>query len=197
MRTIALTFDDGPSEWTAPILDSLHVAGAKATFFVLGAHIAFHESLLEKMLRDGHEIGNHGWSHARMDNGSDGWVIDELAVTQYRVQAAVHTLPVLWRAPHLSASLDTIRVVSAKLGLAHVGFDVDPGDYANDADRIVDVVAGAPDGSIVDLHDGIPPDGGTGHPDREQTVEATRRILALPDTRFVTVSELWASTQAA
>ena len=60
-RLIALTFDDGPSPWTAPILDLLAEHSARATFFVLGANIAWRESTLRRAVEEGHELGVHGW----------------------------------------------------------------------------------------------------------------------------------------
>lgn len=69
----ALTFDDGPGPSTAALLDCLAEAGVRATFFILGANVeearwcggnvAYAESLVLRMLRDGHLVGNHTWSH--------------------------------------------------------------------------------------------------------------------------------------
>ena len=64
--TVALTFDDGPNgACTAGVLDALRSAGAPATFFLLGAHVArgTADALLARMVREGHEIGVHGWAH--------------------------------------------------------------------------------------------------------------------------------------
>ena len=57
---IALTFDDGPSQWTPAILDLLAAAGARATFFVLGQAIDGREDLLRRIASEDHELGNHG-----------------------------------------------------------------------------------------------------------------------------------------
>lgn len=197
MKTIALSYDDGPDAWTEPILDLLHEHLARAAFFVLGANVFDHEHLLQRMRDDGHDIGNHGWSHTHMGNLSDEQAVDEIETTQWRVQAAGVPLPTLWRAPYLSARPETIRLAAARLGVAHVGITVDPRDYASSTDQIVEAVRNAPDRAIVGLHDGVPPDGGNSHNHRRHTVEATERILQLPGLRFATVSELWASTQAA
>lgn len=187
---LALTFDDGPSQWTEPILDLLADRDAHATFFVLGAHIDGREWLLERMRADGHAVGNHGWSHTRMTEQTDDEIRLELRDTGVAVLDVLGAAPRLWRLPFLSGDQRAIDV-GATLGLRHVGFDVDPGDWCGTVDGIVDAVTRASDGAIVDLHDGIPPDGGTGHPDRDRTVAAVGRILAL-DREFVTVEELWA-----
>ncbi len=61
---VALTLDDGPHErYTAPVLDLLASQGIRATFFVLGKSVEARPELLQRMLREGHEIGNHGYDH--------------------------------------------------------------------------------------------------------------------------------------
>ena len=61
---VALTFDDGPSQWTPPILDALGAGGAHGTFFVLGLSIEGREETLRRAVAEGHELGNHAYSHA-------------------------------------------------------------------------------------------------------------------------------------
>jgi peptidoglycan/xylan/chitin deacetylase (PgdA/CDA1 family) len=58
-KVIALTIDDGPFEYTSRILDVLIANGATATFFVIGSHMKGREELLRRMVREGHELGNH------------------------------------------------------------------------------------------------------------------------------------------
>lgn len=61
---VNVTFDDGPDpDWTPAILDLLAAAGARATFFVIGRRAASSPALLRRAVAEGHEIGNHGWSH--------------------------------------------------------------------------------------------------------------------------------------
>ena len=68
-KYIALTFDDGPRrETTAKLLDGLQERGASATFFLVGEEIAGKEDLVERMAAEGHQIGNHTWSHVRLEN---------------------------------------------------------------------------------------------------------------------------------
>lgn len=55
---VALTFDDGPSEWTEPILDALSEHRAPATLFIVGAFAAARTSVLQRVVSDGHELGN-------------------------------------------------------------------------------------------------------------------------------------------
>ncbi|MEP6832155.1 MAG: polysaccharide deacetylase family protein [Gemmatimonas sp.] len=64
-RELALTFDDGPDpRWTPALLDLLESRKQRATFFVIGKRAAQHPVLLQDMVRRGHEIANHTWSHS-------------------------------------------------------------------------------------------------------------------------------------
>lgn len=66
---VALTFDDGPDpEVTPAVLDMLAQYDARATFFVIGRYLEKHRTLGERMLREGHEIGNHSWQHSPFTN---------------------------------------------------------------------------------------------------------------------------------
>lgn len=61
---IALTFDDGPTEYTAAVLDLLKEYKGKATFFLIGRQVEKYPGLVKRMLAEGHTVGNHTWSHA-------------------------------------------------------------------------------------------------------------------------------------
>ena len=63
---IALTFDDGPSEETLQVLKILKKFNAKATFFIWGQRIKGRERIIRKIIKEGHEIGNHTFSHKRL-----------------------------------------------------------------------------------------------------------------------------------
>lgn len=62
---IALTFDDGPTEYTAEVLDLLKEYNMKATFFLIGRQVEKHPALVKRILKEGHTLGNHTWSHSR------------------------------------------------------------------------------------------------------------------------------------
>ncbi|WP_312201779.1 polysaccharide deacetylase family protein, partial [Anaerospora hongkongensis] len=63
-KVVAFTFDDGPHPGTTPeLLKILREKGVKATFFILGRNAETHCDLLKQVIADGHEIGNHGYSH--------------------------------------------------------------------------------------------------------------------------------------
>ncbi len=65
-KTLALTFDDGPSTFTAELLDVLAENNIKATFFVLGTRARNHSALLARMAREGHVLANHSYNHAQL-----------------------------------------------------------------------------------------------------------------------------------
>lgn len=191
---VALTFDDGPSEWTDPILDLLADHQAKATFFVLGLAVIERGGTVMRAAYDGHEIGNHTFEHERLTELTDAEVRLSLKATSGAVAAVTGKTPKLFRAPHFDAD-DRVYAIGREMGLTRVGCDVDPSDWNASENDIVDrVLAGVrSERTIVDLHDGIPPGGGTGFPHRENTVGAVGSILnLLPDVEFVTVSQLWA-----
>jgi len=65
-HTLALTFDDGPSAYTGELLDSLARYNVKATFFIVGSRVPFHRDAMDRMMREGHVVANHSYTHARM-----------------------------------------------------------------------------------------------------------------------------------
>ena len=81
-RYVALTFDDGPRRSTTEkLLDGLLERGASATFFVVGEELAGNEDLVERMKNEGHQIGNHTWSHVRLTGTPNETALEELGRT--------------------------------------------------------------------------------------------------------------------
>jgi peptidoglycan/xylan/chitin deacetylase (PgdA/CDA1 family) len=192
-RRIALSFDDGPSQWTAPILDLLRDHGARASFFVLGAAVAGREEVLRRATREGHELGNHLFSHRDAERLSDREIRSELRATTARVEALGLTRPELVRPPYGSDPGRVARI-AAGLGLGPVVlWSIEPDDWREDEPVIVaHVLEHLHPGAIVDLHDGRPQETSS-RPTRDATVAAVARLLAelgARGYRFVTVSEL-------
>ena len=80
--SVALTFDDGPDPARTPaLLDALADLGVPATFFLLGRAVDMHPQLAARIAREGHELGNHTYSHARPDKISFATLVCELART--------------------------------------------------------------------------------------------------------------------
>ena len=81
-RFVALTFDDGPRrDTTSRLLDGLRERGASATFFLVGQQIEGSEDLLLRMRDEGHQVGNHSWSHASLKDESDWGLLQEVGRT--------------------------------------------------------------------------------------------------------------------
>lgn len=175
-----LTFDDGPSVWTSKILDLLARHDRQATFFVTGQHIVEHAPLLLRMRDEGHQIGNHGFSHRRLTDLDDLTVHVELGETSMLIESVTGQPPTLFRAPYFGTD-ERVNGIAADLGLTHVGASCVPDDWAtDDAEAVARVVLSElRPGAVVSLHDGIPPDGGSQRctQSRQPTVEAVRLIL--------------------
>ncbi len=196
---IALTFDDGPSEWTDPILERLRKHGSTATFFVIGSAAAAPggAETIARTVAAGCEIGNHTYTHRLVPELSDAEIRDELARTSREIESITGSAPAHWRAPHFRSD-DRARRIAAELGLFEVRCSVFTGDYAWPAIKTAAwVLHHLTPGAIVDLHDGRPP---TDRPEdgaetRQATVDAVGKILTEMETRgfrSVTVSELLA-----
>lgn len=184
---VALTYDDGPSQWTNAILTLLASHGAKATFFVTGVNARGDQQTLNRIRQAGHGLGAHGYNHHRFTELDDAEILDELADTRQLLGDVE-----LWRAPYMDAD-ERVLTIAEGLGLRHVHADILPADWVWPAQVTVDHVTKLwRDGSVVCLHDGVPPGGGTGAATRTATVEATRMLLNVPGVRYVTVTELLA-----
>jgi peptidoglycan/xylan/chitin deacetylase (PgdA/CDA1 family) len=198
---VALTYDDGPSEWTGPILDRFAQHDGRATFFVLGNAIDGDDrrETLRRTVAEGHEIGNHTFTHPGDLSSLDEAVIrEEIDRAQAAIREAAGVDTAHWRTPFLRTS-DRLLSVVGSLGLTHVGCSSMPGDWDMDADEIVERVrAFLRPGAVIVLHDGRPPDEPPelSRPTREETVKATALILedmSRLGLRAVTVSELVAA----
>jgi peptidoglycan/xylan/chitin deacetylase (PgdA/CDA1 family) len=191
---VALTFDDGPDPRSTPaILDVLAARHVPAAFFVVGLHATRFPALVEREFHEGHEIGNHSFTHPNVDQVSSGRLAAELEATTRAVEGIIGARPLLYRPPSL-ADIEPRTVGGAaafaragSLGYLVVDADVDPRDWNESsaaalAERVLREAAG---GGVVLLHDG----GG----DRSITVEALPAIidgLRARGVELVPVSEL-------
>lgn len=184
-KRIALTFDDGPSPYTVPVLEILRRADVPATFFVIGAQVKAHREIVRRIVRDGHALANHTWSHANVAKG-DTAADTQLMDTQYAIQLAVGRAGCLIRPPQGAAGpgLETWLREHQKIGVL---WDVDSNDYQRPsaASMTRQIVSATRAGSIILLHDG----GGN----RTATVAALPGIITRLKAKgytFVTVPEL-------
>ena len=184
VQRAALTFDDGPDpEFTPAILDALAAAGVKATFMVMGHNAVRHPHLLRRVVADGHELGNHTWSHLDLSELAPEEVLDEVRRGSEAIEDVVGIRPKLFRPPKgivSEAALQSAAIAGQDIVIWSVtrgGLGLDRAASIADA---VDAAVGP--GDIVDLHDGI--GRGTFNPEAEftQRIKARRRIevQALP-----------------
>lgn len=129
-KVVALTFDDGPDRrYTPAILDILKEKGVKATFFVVGTQVKKEPEMLQRVIDEGHVIGNHSWSHKDLSKLSKGQVIKEVEAADKEIKAAVGFTPELFRAPYGALS-DTLKSVMKSKSRELVGWNVDTRDWA-------------------------------------------------------------------
>lgn len=182
-KVVALTFDDGPDPlYTGFVLDVLKEKNVKATFFILGENAEQNPDLLQRISVEGHEIGNHGYSHSY----TSSQFVRELVRTDEIVYQAIRQHTLFYRPPGGIVSKSVVEGVKDQ-GHVLTLWSIDSKDWRNPGPtRIVqNVVKSSFPGAIILLHDG--------GEKREQTIQALASIidqLKQLGYRFVTVSEL-------
>lgn len=180
-KYVALTFDDGPSgRYTDRLLDGLKERDAHATFLLCGYRIAQYPNAAQRIAEEGHEIGNHGYSHRNMQKLSRRDIAKELMDTQELLTG----IPVRFCRPPGGCCSDGVRQVAQARNLAILNWSVDPRDWAvQDAASVEQaVVKHVSDGDVILLHDMS-----------DSSVDAALHIidqLSAQGYRFVTVSQL-------
>jgi peptidoglycan/xylan/chitin deacetylase (PgdA/CDA1 family) len=170
-RRIALTFDDGPDPHTTPaLLDALAELDVRATFFLVGRAVDAHPELAARIAREGHEIGNHTYSHRYLPLARSRSVAAELAATDAAIVRATGIVPTLARPPWGGRSPRNVRAF-ANCAKRMVTWDVNSFDWkGKPADEVARrVVERTRPGSIVLMHEAR--EGG------EVTIEAVRLLV--------------------
>jgi len=187
---VALTFDDGPDpEATGQVLDTLAEHGAPATFFVIGANAKRHGSVLERIDRAGHTIGNHSYDHAWTGLfHRRGYWLDQLVRTDEAIASVIGKRP-SWFRPPMGGRHHHVTAAASETGHAVVtwsrrAFDGKPTRAQGIVRRLADRCVA---GDIVTMHDGS-------EPGRRRnvapTVEALGTILEAWDRRGLAVVPL-------
>jgi peptidoglycan-N-acetylglucosamine deacetylase len=193
-KVVALTFDDGPVTFTADeIVSTLRRHNVKATFFLCGAQMAEAPGVAERLLAEGHELGNHSWSHTRMVLKTPRFIRDEIEKTDALIRKTGYSRPIHFRPPYCKKLL-LLPWYLDRTNRISITWDVDPESRPEvdaDAQKLVaDVLARVRPGSIVLLH--------PWYRGRSRTRQAVPAIIAGLHQRgyeFVTVSELLALDQ--
>ncbi|MGV9304623.1 MULTISPECIES: polysaccharide deacetylase family protein [unclassified Nonomuraea] len=119
VKCLALTFDDGPGAATGTLLTTLRKSGVKATFFLMGKHVEERPALVKRMAAEGHEIGNHTWSHPSLPTLFDEEITTELKATQDAVAQVTGRAPRLFRPPYGQTD-DRVAALAGDEGMAQV-----------------------------------------------------------------------------
>lgn len=178
---LALTFDDGPHAGVTPqVLDILDTHNVRATFFVLGSHVAGNEMLLRREHKSGHEIGNHSWSHPYFTRIPLEQVHAEVASTQTAIMEAGVPAPRLFRPPYG----DVNAVVAVHIPLTIIRWNIDPEDWhPTRREHLLEHMAShVKPGSVIILHDT--------EPTTAVALDQLISQLKASNYSFVTVSEL-------
>jgi peptidoglycan/xylan/chitin deacetylase (PgdA/CDA1 family) len=184
---IAMTFDDGPHATNTPkLLDLAAKKHIKLTFFVLGECVQQNPAVLQREVTEGHEIGNHSWSHPNLAKLSDEAVRSQLQRTEDIIVKTAGIRPKLMRPPYGELTKRQRIWVNHDFGYKVILWDVDPLDWKRPGPSVVArrIIAGTRPGSIILSHDIHPP-----------TIEAMPQVfdaLLAKGFKFVTVSELLA-----
>ncbi|MWK37476.1 polysaccharide deacetylase family protein [Actinomadura sp. J1-007] len=183
-KCVALTFDDGPMDSTAKLLDLLASRKVKATFFLVGRNAAARPDLVRREQNEGHAVANHSYTHADLGRSSSGRIASELSKTQDAIRRATGVTPTLMRPPYGSTSAK-VASVTKRMGLAQVLWTVDPLDWQIRDAKAVErrIVRATRPGHIVLMHDI--------HPTTVAAVPAILKRLSAKGYEFVTVPELY------
>src|SRR5205809_6344848 len=182
---IAMTFDDGPSATLTPkLVDLLATRHIKVTFFVIGENVAEHPEIVARAAREGHEIGNHSWSHPNFGKMSDDNVRSQLRRTDDAIRSATGSRPTLMRPPYGSITPREKYWIHDEFGYRVILWDVDPLDWKRPGPPVVRnrILKETQPGSIVLSHDI--------HPGTIEAMPSTLDALEANGFKFVTVSEL-------
>lgn len=179
-KRVALTFDDGPSDYTPEILRILKRTGAKATFFMLGQQVAAYPSYARAVLAQGHEAANHSYDHDLLPSGSN---VRHATKTIERVTGF---RPCLFRPPYGAMSGSLAKEVGDD-HMKSVIWDVDTTDWKLPGAASIKstIVHASHAGSIVLMHDGGGPRQGT-----VDAIEGAIKGLRHRGFELVTVTEL-------
>ncbi len=188
-KCVALTFDDGPSGRTTPrLLDLLEREDVHATFFVLGTQAQAYPKILRRIAADGHEIGNHSWSHPDLTRLDPEDALSQMRRTSRAIEKATGRAPDLLRPPY-GARDKKLDALARGDGYAEVLWSIDTRDWENHSPKkIIAAAKKAKRGAIILMHDI--------HADTVDAVPGVVAALRKKGFTLVTVSDLLGTTQA-
>ncbi|MBT5855766.1 polysaccharide deacetylase family protein [bacterium] len=202
IKTVALTFDDGPHpDYSNTILDVLNTHDVSATFFVVGRSVLAYKTIVQRMAAEGHELGNHTFTHQRLDQLAPAEMVLEMDSINRLVREVTGQNMTFFRPPggrYNRYVLDHLKTTSMQMVL----WDINTGDYyvpVSEEDRsdypyakntvqkkaarvVKEILESVQSGSIILLHN---TDG--------ETIKALPQIITAlrgQGYRFVTLSKM-------
>jgi peptidoglycan-N-acetylglucosamine deacetylase len=182
---IAMTFDDGPSSANTPrLLEILKQRNIKATFFLIGQNAASNPDIVRQILADGHEIGNHSWTHPQLSKLSDDRVTAEINKTQDAIKEASGFTPTILRPPYGAITTRQREWIESRFGLNIILWSVDPFDWKRPGASVITqrILSQVRPGAIILSHDI--------HKQTVDAMPATLDSLIAKGYKFVTVTQL-------
>ena len=182
---IAMTYDDGPHPRNTPrLLDILRQRNIKATFYVIGENVDRYPDIARRIVAEGHEIGNHTYTHGNLTKMSDSGVRNELIRTRSAIVNATGVQPRTLRPPYGALLTRQRTMIYNEFGYPTIMWSVDPRDWKRPGPSVVRdrILTQTKPGSIVLAHDLHAP-----------TVDAMPQTLdglLAKGFRFVTVSQM-------
>ncbi|MFH0855525.1 MAG: polysaccharide deacetylase family protein [Candidatus Omnitrophota bacterium] len=193
-KLVALTFDDGPSPvWTPRILDELNKAKVKATFFMLGEHVSKYPDVARRVVREGHDIGNHTYDHHVLIYYTMEELENEIKYADNVIKSVTGVTTRYFRPPKAWLTPDE-KVKVGQMGYKVILWSLNSKDWVRFDDKYIIryILRNIRPGDIILFHDSggtFTSEGG----DRSQTVKAIGRLVEkLKDKgyKFVTITQL-------
>lgn len=148
---VAITYDDGPSQYTSRILDILKENNSVATFFILGQRVYNNEGILSRTIDEGSQIGNHSYNHKNLTTISDEELYRQVQGTDDLVRIATGYTPTVMRPPYGS----TTEVLNKKIQRPVIKWSIDTRDWENRNVEMIknSILDNVKDGDIILMHD--------------------------------------------
>ncbi|WP_268808564.1 polysaccharide deacetylase family protein [Nonomuraea solani] len=183
VKCIALTFDDGPGKYAGTLLDTLKKYDAKATFFLEGQYVKSRPAYVKRMVAEGHEVGNHSYSHPDFTKSEAATIKSEIQKTQDEVKKAAGVEPKLLRPPYGMADLQ-VSDIAAEFGMPMVLWTAGSEDWKTKDVKAIQkqTLAVAQQNGIILMHDWV-----------KQTVDGMPSLIKTLKNKgyhLVTVSEV-------
>ncbi len=179
VKQVAITFDDGPSTYTAELLDFLKDNDIQVTFFLVCNRLNWYPNTVKRMVDEGHEVGYHSWKHDIQTRLTSKKILSDYKKSAKIFKKITGSKFTLWRAPGGGTSE---RVLN-QIDLPHIMWSVDTLDWKSlSSSRVTKEILKAKDGSIVLLHDL--------YKSTVKGAKAALKEMQEGDYEFLTVTEL-------